>query len=193
MSTSAEYKKRENFEDYIEYHRELVYSALALKKVCPTCEDEDSHYKCSKCHSVTYCSKKCQVTDWPNHKKICQIFHKLVEVVKDIHDLDLDDLSTCISDALWTRFQMHGFEAELTCVTLDYPTWGTLWAVQAVVLQGRLYDAISYIAPSRSPLNWGWETGNRKVAIRPIPSHDELTSEENNDVHLRVKQNSVYC
>ena len=27
--------------------------------------------KCARCHSITYCSKKCQVEDWDRHKEYC--------------------------------------------------------------------------------------------------------------------------
>jgi hypothetical protein len=27
--------------------------------------------RCSKCKTIWYCSKECQVSDWPNHKVVC--------------------------------------------------------------------------------------------------------------------------
>ena len=27
--------------------------------------------KCARCHSITYCSRKCQVEDWPRHREFC--------------------------------------------------------------------------------------------------------------------------
>jgi len=29
--------------------------------------------KCSKCGLAKYCSRECQVADWPNHKKLCRL------------------------------------------------------------------------------------------------------------------------
>ena len=27
--------------------------------------------KCARCHSITYCSRECQVKDWPRHREYC--------------------------------------------------------------------------------------------------------------------------
>jgi hypothetical protein len=35
---------------------------------------------CSRCKIVSYCSKECQMKDWPNHKKNCKV---LAELRKD--------------------------------------------------------------------------------------------------------------
>ena len=29
--------------------------------------------KCDGCEMVTYCSRKCEKADWPNHKTICGV------------------------------------------------------------------------------------------------------------------------
>ncbi|KAJ7600304.1 hypothetical protein C8J56DRAFT_6910 [Mycena floridula] len=42
---------------------------------CHCCEsmlgDREVLMRCSRCHSVWYCSKACQVKDWKQHKKLC--------------------------------------------------------------------------------------------------------------------------
>jgi hypothetical protein len=41
---------------------------------CNYCEHNELQtimMKCSKCKKINYCSKKCQITDWSNHKNIC--------------------------------------------------------------------------------------------------------------------------
>ena len=36
--------------------------------------------RCTGCKFVRYCSKKCQVTDWPSHKQLCQSIQTLPSV-----------------------------------------------------------------------------------------------------------------
>lgn len=46
-------------------------------KNCFQCQKTDSDtekmYQCSKCKSVYYCSKECQIQHWKKHKKQCQL------------------------------------------------------------------------------------------------------------------------
>ncbi|KAE8334600.1 hypothetical protein BDV24DRAFT_145560 [Aspergillus arachidicola] len=37
----------------------------------PSC-NKDSRYSCSNCKLVSYCGKSCQVSHWPEHKRICK-------------------------------------------------------------------------------------------------------------------------
>ncbi len=37
---------------------------------CGKCQKQ-AFKRCSKCKSIWYCSKECQVSDWPNHKVVC--------------------------------------------------------------------------------------------------------------------------
>lgn len=39
---------------------------------CPKPVGAVASYKCGKCKSIRYCSKKCQKKDWKNHKSYCQ-------------------------------------------------------------------------------------------------------------------------
>uniref|UniRef100_A0A1Q3FT13 Putative zinc finger mynd domain-containing protein 10 n=1 Tax=Culex tarsalis TaxID=7177 RepID=A0A1Q3FT13_CULTA len=39
-------------------------------KICSTCR-KPAEKRCSKCESVFYCSRECQVADWPRHKELC--------------------------------------------------------------------------------------------------------------------------
>lgn len=43
-----------------------------LKPKCPVCNEMASKC-CSKCRQEWYCSRKCQVKHWSNHKKTCNL------------------------------------------------------------------------------------------------------------------------
>ena len=40
---------------------------------CILCNNPDAHF-CTRCKSTCYCSKKCQLTDWPTHELLCAAF-----------------------------------------------------------------------------------------------------------------------
>jgi len=57
---------------------ESTYDAKGdLRKLCERCCLDQRHGSgtkflyCSDCREVCYCSKPCQVADWPNHKILC--------------------------------------------------------------------------------------------------------------------------
>ncbi len=177
MSTAAEYKKRESLEYFVKHHREFVQAALVLRKTCPTCEAEGCDKKCSLCYSVTYCSKDCQVSHWPKHKKICKVFWKTADfIAQTTDDIQKDfDSSTgrkfilnSISDALCAHLRMQGFKAELTCSLLKVSSWKDHigFLVQNVAVEGRIYDILPWVIP-----NIGSKQG---IKIRPLPSYEEI-------------------
>jgi hypothetical protein len=45
--------------------------ANASARVC-ICGAPNPKHKCTKCSSVWYCQKSCQVADWKSHKKVCK-------------------------------------------------------------------------------------------------------------------------
>ncbi|KAK5709123.1 hypothetical protein LTR17_020057 [Elasticomyces elasticus] len=48
-------------------------NAIPIKKVCGICgTNRGMLFKCGRCKSVMYCSKECQVKDWPLHKDVCK-------------------------------------------------------------------------------------------------------------------------
>jgi hypothetical protein len=42
-----------------------------LPKRCEVCGTTEGIHWCSKCHGIGYCSRECQLKDWPVHKKEC--------------------------------------------------------------------------------------------------------------------------
>jgi hypothetical protein len=44
---------------------------LDRQQACGNC-GEDGGKRCSRCKSVKYCSKGCQMTHWAEHKKTCK-------------------------------------------------------------------------------------------------------------------------
>ena len=56
--------------------------ATGIDGRCNNCGSfSDENQCCSKCHKVYYCSRECQVSDWPRHKPIC----KAVKNAKHYH------------------------------------------------------------------------------------------------------------
>ncbi|KAK5680920.1 hypothetical protein LTS10_006678 [Elasticomyces elasticus] len=49
-----------------------------IMKVCGICgTNRGMLFKCGRCKSVMYCSKECQVKDWPLHKDVCKALGKV--------------------------------------------------------------------------------------------------------------------
>ena len=49
--------------------------------VCGNCMKQGEEFpRCTGCKFVRYCSKKCQVTDWPSHKQLCKSIQTLPSV-----------------------------------------------------------------------------------------------------------------
>lgn len=74
----AAYQKRELLIESEETRREdmqLLLQGFNYLENDPTCArcKSDASSRCSKCHSEWYCSRKCQVEDWPTHKQICKV------------------------------------------------------------------------------------------------------------------------
>jgi hypothetical protein len=53
---------------------------------CIMCNGSNAKF-CSSCHSISYCSQKCQKDDWPLHKTICKIFTTLPSRPSPSHKL----------------------------------------------------------------------------------------------------------
>jgi len=81
------------YDTYFQYIRQTkLYDKTKQYDCCSYClnmyrnlENEEENMKiCSRCQQETYCSKKCQVLDWPFHKEHCQIhYDKLMKIIND--------------------------------------------------------------------------------------------------------------
>ncbi|KAJ7057696.1 hypothetical protein C8F01DRAFT_1150704 [Mycena amicta] len=63
--------------------------AIVPEDECFLCKKRGSMQRCSRCHSVQYCSKDCQKLDWKQHKTACQI-----APVQSLIDIEKARLST---------------------------------------------------------------------------------------------------
>jgi hypothetical protein len=62
-----------------DFKRHDPTSAMCHVRFCFSSSQKDLKL-CSRCKIVSYCSRKCQVKDWPDHKKHCKV---LAELRKD--------------------------------------------------------------------------------------------------------------
>ena len=60
---------------------------LKHNSICCFCFVKYGHYKCSSCKSVYYCSKKCQIDDWKEHKLICDNLNKNIKKVVRLYTI----------------------------------------------------------------------------------------------------------
>lgn len=45
-------------------------------KECSNCTNKCPKFKCAKCLTTSYCSKKCQINNWKSHKHCCESYSK---------------------------------------------------------------------------------------------------------------------
>ncbi len=157
--------------EFVEPHQQAVKEALKNKRVCPNCEEDDCHRKCSSCSSVAYCSKGCQVAHWPKHKKTCKVFKHVVSVMKEMDkDVGQKFLLAGISEVLATLLTLEGVEVKVTICIAYSPEVGEMYPYQLVIVDGRYYDVSNVLANQEAP-------GYLIRAIRPVPPVDELDPE----------------
>ncbi|GFH57264.1 hypothetical protein CTEN210_13740 [Chaetoceros tenuissimus] len=93
---------------------------------CTNClrKDVDIGFKlsmCSKCKSAYYCSRECQVEDWPRHKHLCKQnceYAKSIEICLDSRDMNIWNLfqkwepTQPISSAIYYALAIKGIEQQ---------------------------------------------------------------------------------
>ena len=65
------------------FHMKLM-SKVLQSRACLVCGKE-GHKKCTNCYSRGYCSKECQVKDWPCHKEECKKFENDRSYLQHVH------------------------------------------------------------------------------------------------------------
>ncbi|KAI8866968.1 hypothetical protein GQ42DRAFT_165141 [Ramicandelaber brevisporus] len=65
----------------LDAHRTIVKGS---KKVCNKCKAKDSASCCGKCKTA-YCSRDCQVDDWPSHKSLCGVLKATLPITSLDH------------------------------------------------------------------------------------------------------------
>ena len=59
---------------------------------CNKCQKQ-AFKRCSKCKSVWYCSRECQVGDWPQHKEKCKKLAKELQEAQEKDKKNIDQLA----------------------------------------------------------------------------------------------------
>jgi len=68
--------------------------------LCSKTAEDASLFNCSKCGLIKYCSKDCQVKDWPDHKSLCKELRgkkQFLEATEDEDDEDLERMSDLLN------------------------------------------------------------------------------------------------
>ena len=50
---------------------ESFIQPVTILQQCYTCHKKKKLSKCSSCHAIAYCGRKCQKADWPRHRLNC--------------------------------------------------------------------------------------------------------------------------
>ena len=74
-----------------------VSTPVATAK-CSSCHQDTVKFKCKRCHTQSYCSKKCQKKCWSEHKVWCDSIVELESRVKNKAFADVNFMSkSCLS------------------------------------------------------------------------------------------------
>ncbi|KRX01979.1 hypothetical protein PPERSA_07624 [Pseudocohnilembus persalinus] len=70
--TQSQQSLEEDMKKLSELYGQQIVEGLMEGFKCNKCQKEASK-RCSRCKSVWYCSRECQIGDWPEHKAFCQV------------------------------------------------------------------------------------------------------------------------
>jgi zinc finger MYND domain-containing protein 10 len=70
LSQSMDESDRQQIQRLADLYTNNTVEGLLEGFKCKKCEKQ-AFKRCSKCKSVWYCSRECQVADWPVHKEAC--------------------------------------------------------------------------------------------------------------------------
>jgi hypothetical protein len=85
--------------------------------ICKSCKQWALSQKCSGCGVMYYCSRECQVADWPNHKTACQHVNEIVKVFMDLSFQTRKDTRYSIDRLISSGCQME--KGCLYCVDVN--------------------------------------------------------------------------
>ena len=163
-----------------------------MREVCPPCGKENSRKKCGGCFSSFYCSQKCQAKDWPKHKKICQIFQHIVEVMKG---METESRARFINhfyaeQAMYLALKMAGIESEVSlCIVKPPDLPGDIGLpFRVCVAEGRILDvSFQFALPhpceeykdamSKLPESSLFAPKDPRIYI-PLPSDDDIKTHQ---------------
>ncbi len=130
---------RRDLHNIIAFHRERASVAIENKKICPVCYSEDCRHKCSRCKAVSYCSKECQVGDWPTHRKVCNVYQHVLTTIKSMQAPEEKFILQCGNEALAAILLTLGIETEvINCGLVGYKR--NMKPLPVVIIEERLYD-----------------------------------------------------
>ncbi len=133
----------EKINEWLCRQRELMTQALEQRLVCPVCETE-CKMKCTRCKSVWYCSRECQGTDWPKHKKICNLMKHVAAKLTRMDENCAEIFSRSAGEMLYCLLTMQGIQAEIVyCVgRVSYlPMYSSIFpGLGVVIADGQIFD-----------------------------------------------------
>jgi hypothetical protein len=69
-------------------------SSGTLLETCVVCEETRSTKRCGGCHTMHYCSAKCQKKDWRQHKLVCGMLQGPI-AVHFVYDWHVPEIASC--------------------------------------------------------------------------------------------------
>jgi hypothetical protein len=67
---------------------------------CTSASDNSELLECSSCHSVRYCGKLCQTTDWEEHKPVCKEVRRAMKARESGQDSSNINISTATTSSV---------------------------------------------------------------------------------------------
>ena len=82
LKNSKDQTEKEHMQRLAELYSNNNVEGLIEGFKCGKCQKE-AFKRCSKCKSIWYCSRECQVSHWPEHKEGCNKKSKQLKEAED--------------------------------------------------------------------------------------------------------------